>query len=65
MHCIGDAEAEIEAAEGRDERPARKLRVENENDDGWGRQDADHEPRLELAPARPRMLDDISHDGIV
>ena len=65
MHRIGDRIEEIDHAEKRDEAPALQIRVEREiHDDGRG-EDADHEPRLELAVTRAGTLDDVAHDGVV
>ena len=65
MHRIGDAVHKVDKAEEPDEGPALQSYVEGQIDHDRGRQDADHKPGLELAPARAGMLDDIAHDRVV
>ena len=65
VHRVGDAVEEVHRAEEPHELPALQLHVERRVDDERGRENADHEPGLKLAPARARPLDDVSHHGVV
>ena len=65
MHGVGNGIQEIDNAEEPHEAPALKVGVEGKIHDNGGRDYADDEPGLELAPAGAGALDYIAHNGVV
>ena len=65
MHGVGNGIQEIDNAEEPHEAPALKVGVEGKIHDDGGRDYADDEPGLELAPAGAGTLDYIAHNGVV